>query len=98
MIGKNPELLDLHGFSHTRLQELGLTQVEVAYLIASFATGRLYYQNNDKKELTEYRKALLGSEKVRTAWVNVLRGTFIIKSDFSDMVDENISSSFATRP
>jgi len=82
-IALHPQLLDLHGFSHQNLQALNLTQVEVAYLLSSFTAGDLYYQDGTIKELTQYRKVLLQSTKVQTAWIQILKGKFIGSGPFS---------------
>jgi hypothetical protein len=96
-IGLHPELLDLHGFSHENLEALNLTQIEVAYLLSSFTAGDLYYIDGLIKELTPYRKVLLHSAKVQTAWVQILKGKFIAPGPFSNMVDAYISANPPTR-
>jgi hypothetical protein len=98
LIAVHPGLLDLHGFSHKNLQQLGLTQVEVAYLISSFTAGDLFYRDGHIKELTKYRQVLLQSSRVQSAWKQVLKGKFILEGPFSTMVDAYIETNPHTRP
>ena len=98
LIALHPKLLDLHGFSHENLGELGLSQVEVAYLISSFTAGDLFYRDGRVKELTKYRQVLLQSSRVQSAWKQVLKGKFILEGPFSTMVDRYIETNPHTRP
>ena len=97
MIAQHPQLLDLHGYTHTALQSLNLTQTEVAYLISSFTAGDLFYRDGDVKELTQYRTVLLQSRRVQDAWNQVLKGKFILGGAFSEMVDAYVGKNPPTR-
>jgi hypothetical protein len=98
LIGRHPQLLDLHGFSHQNLQKLDLSQEEVAYLITSFSAGDLFYRGGNHTELTKYRQILLQSARVQTAWKAILKGKFILDGQFSILVDRFIASNPPTRP
>lgn len=98
LIAKPPTLLDLHGYTHTELQKLGLGQIEVAYLISSFTSGDLFYRDREVRELTQYRSVLLQSRRVQGAWQHVLKGKFILPGPFSDLVDQYIARNPPTRP
>jgi hypothetical protein len=89
-------LLDLHGFSHQK--QLGLTQIEVAYLISSFTAGDLFYRDGGIRELTRYRQVRLQSAEVQSAWKQLLKGKFILEGPFNTMVDRHIESNPPTRP
>jgi hypothetical protein len=98
LIGQHPQLLDLHGFSHQNLVAVGLTQVEVAYLLSSFTAGDLFYLDGTIRELTQYRRVLLQSAKVQAAWKEILKGKFIGPGPFTTLVDAFLISNPPTRP
>jgi len=97
LIAQHPELLDLHGFTHIALQALNLTQIEIAYLIASFTAGDLFYRDGQIRVLTQYRTVLLQSRRVQEAWQHVLKGKFILAGPFSELVDQYIARNPPTR-
>jgi hypothetical protein len=97
LIANHPQLLDLHGFSHQNLAKLGLTQIEVAYLLSSFTAGDLFYQDGKVKELTQYRKVLLQSGKVQVTWKEILKGKFIGPGQFTDLLDAHLKTNPPTR-
>ena len=97
LIAQHPELLDLHGFTHTALGNLNLTQIEIAYLIASFTAGDLFYRDGQVRDLTQYRTVLLQSRRVQAAWQHVLKGKFILPGLFSELVDQYIARNSPTR-
>jgi hypothetical protein len=97
LIAQHPQLFDLHGFSHQSLSNVGISQVEVAYLLASFTAGDLFYQDGSVKRLTQYRTVLLQSAKVQGAWKEILKGKFIGPGPFATMVDAFLVSNPPTR-
>ena len=91
MIAQYPELLQLHGVEPDQLAQIGIGKTEAAYLISSFTAGDLFYTDGEVTELTEYRKRLLESPKVRVFWSAVLDNRLIGPSPFSEMVNAHIA-------
>ncbi len=94
MIANHPSLLSLHGVDSTLLDIIGVSSVEAAYLISSFTAGDLYYVDGEVTELTDYRKRLLESPKVRLFWSHMLDNKLLGPSPFCAMVNAYISHYF----
>ena len=90
MIAAHPELLELHGIDSKSLVQLGVTSTEASYLLSSFSAGNLYYLDGEVTELTEYRKQLLRSPKVRAFWSHVLNSGIIGAGPFAALINEHI--------
>ncbi len=77
-LAEMPEAFRFHGISESEIKEHGLTEKELAYLVANFMAGQVYYEtiNNDPDEPfgeNDYRAQICKTEAFRKAWPLVKR-------------------------
>lgn len=78
MLIDNPKLLALHSIDTSELEQDGIAYDELIYILHHIDAGSAYHRINDeeKVELTPFRKKFLENPKVRLAWKKYLRGMF----------------------
>lgn len=79
---RNPELLELHGFTCDDLAQDGVSLAEFVYIYLHMDAGSALYHIGAVKKatLTEVRKQFIRDRKVRVVWQNYLRGRFFSSS------------------
>lgn len=73
-----PEAFRFHGISQADLDEAGITDKELAYLVANFTAGRIhdaaaYTMSNKPFDKLNYRYKMLEQLATRNAWMLILR-------------------------
>lgn len=98
LIGKHPELLELHNLPKDILSRIGLTPTEAVYLIQSFTAADIYYRIDSSAALTGYRQNMLRNLKTQNAWRELIKDRFVSEGPFyslvlrflSDLADEDV--------
>ena len=77
-LSEMPEAYRFHGISKNEIREHGVTEKELAYLVANFMAGQVYYEainNNPDIPFAEgdYRTQICKTEEFRRAWPLVKR-------------------------
>ena len=94
MLWEKPDLLALHNIDQHLLTECDATREEIIYLLADFSAGNQWSRLEKAKSevLTKYRKNMLDNPKVALIWTSVLYRRLMIKTPFTDAVNEYIEA------
>lgn len=92
LIAETPSLLELHNISIMDLEEIGVTEYEVLYVMQSIHAAQAYYEVENKEEInhlsfTPYRKNFLRNPKVKVIWQNIMKDKLISDSPLSHAID-----------
>jgi len=95
-IKDNPSVLRFHGVTEDDLSAAGITGEELAYLVATFHTGSIYYsivgKDTSTRAFTEadtYRYYLCTTESTRRAWPLLKR--FLMDSPYKRRLEVTIA-------
>lgn len=92
-IGNNPDLLRFHGITDEELSNAGVSPEELAYLVASFTAGEIWYRINEKEievfRENSFRRRMLKSEQTRRAWGTVKK--MMNDSEYVNVCDRTIA-------
>jgi len=93
LIGPENSILELHGVSVDELKSDGVSVKELVYILYQLEASDLYYRikGEYRVDLSPYRKAFLGNEKVQLVWDKYLRDKFFHSSFLRLAVDEFIA-------
>jgi len=89
MLVDHPTLLSLHGVEPSELDRLGITEVELAYMLNSIYAGQAYYAAGQSKKvvLSTYRQYVLNNPKFEKAWKAIIRDRLTLGTPFSEAID-----------
>ncbi len=90
-LGKNINLLGLHGVDEIDVKKLNISEAEFLYILNSFYAGQAFYyikQPFCRIKLSEYRKKMLENPKVEATWKEVIRPNLIGETSYVKAIDK----------
>ena len=90
LLKENLGLLTMHGIEDAELEEYGVTQLEVVYVLSELRADLMYFKavGFDPQEVpTKYRKHMLSNEKFRLIYEKILRNRLITPVPYTCQLD-----------
>ena len=93
MLITNPGLLDLHRITPRELAQDGISPEELIYCYIHLNAGAAFYRISEEQrvQLTQFRKNFLRNPKVRVVWKKYLRDKLFSPTPYVSAVDAYIA-------
>ena len=90
-LNENTDLLEIHNIRNNDLEEIGINHRELVYILNSLYAGQVYHFISAKRKirLSKYRTNLLDNEKVKLAWIHIIRNKMVTDSAFVKAIDKH---------
>lgn len=92
LLAENPALFELHNITAEKLAQIGVTEMDVLYVMQSIHAAQSYYETENKSKIdhrtfTPYRTNFLRNPKVKTIWQHIMKDKLISDSPLSNAID-----------